>query len=303
MYREFSNDSVTERPLSALRAPVTKQPMEATAPCAAIIPPVSLLGAASLRAFADLLPALYRETDVTRLPRVFADVLAQLVRGESHGVVVHDRARNQRFWHLRPAAFEAETDSPVFFAHFDECAPADCRQLDPARTTDAFSDFIRQAGMDRAAINGEFSQPSRLGDEPDILGVSDDIVTYAAVLRRGQNFCSEDRAMLHALRPHFKQAWANARVLSAASAVDARTPESGREWSSLPLESRLGLTPREAEVLLWVAQGKTNPEVGVILGIRSHTVRTHLERVFAKLGVETRHAAGVYAMEVLGLPL
>ena len=50
------------------------------------------------------------------------------------------------------------------------------------------------------------------------------------------------------------------------------------------------------------AQGKTNPEIAVILSIRPYTVRTHLERVFAKLGVETRHAAGLRAIEVLGLP-
>ncbi|MBL9203874.1 MAG: hypothetical protein JNN01_02215 [Opitutaceae bacterium] len=75
-----------------------------------------------------------------------------------------------------------------------------------------------------------------------------------------------------------------------------------REWVPDPLEQGLGLTAREAEVLMWVAQGKTNPEVGGILGIRPYTVRTHLERIFAKLGVETRHAAGLKAIQVLGLP-
>jgi DNA-binding NarL/FixJ family response regulator len=61
----------------------------------------------------------------------------------------------------------------------------------------------------------------------------------------------------------------------------------------------LGLTPREAEVLLWVAHGKTNPEIAVILGIRYRTVKKHLEHVFAKLGVETRTAAGRTALEAL----
>lgn len=56
------------------------------------------------------------------------------------------------------------------------------------------------------------------------------------------------------------------------------------------LES-LGLTEREAEVLAWVAQGKTNPEVGIILGMSSRTVQKHLEHVFEKLGVESRTAA------------
>ena len=65
-----------------------------------------------------------------------------------------------------------------------------------------------------------------------------------------------------------------------------------------PLQ-RLGLTAREAEVLLWVTQGKTSPEVGVILGCSTATVNKHLEHIFAKLGVETRTAAALRATEVL----
>ena len=53
----------------------------------------------------------------------------------------------------------------------------------------------------------------------------------------------------------------------------------------------LGLTEREAEVLAWVAQGKSNPEVGIILGMSARTVQKHLEHVFEKLGVESRTAA------------
>jgi DNA-binding NarL/FixJ family response regulator len=53
----------------------------------------------------------------------------------------------------------------------------------------------------------------------------------------------------------------------------------------------LGLTQREVQVLLWVMQGKTNPEIAIILGLSPATVRTHLQNIFPKLGVETRHAA------------
>ena len=53
----------------------------------------------------------------------------------------------------------------------------------------------------------------------------------------------------------------------------------------------LGLTPREAEVLAWVAQGKTNRETGTILGMSTRTVQKHLEHVFDKLGVESRTGA------------
>jgi DNA-binding CsgD family transcriptional regulator len=64
------------------------------------------------------------------------------------------------------------------------------------------------------------------------------------------------------------------------------------------LES-LGLTRREAEVLRWVAEGKTNQEVATILNLSSLTVRTHLEHIFRKLGVETRTAAAVRALPAL----
>lgn len=68
--------------------------------------------------------------------------------------------------------------------------------------------------------------------------------------------------------------------------------------SPKPLE-QLGLTPKEAEVLLWVAQGKSNADVAVILGMADTTVKRHLSNMFPKLGVETRNAATLMAFEIL----
>ncbi len=51
------------------------------------------------------------------------------------------------------------------------------------------------------------------------------------------------------------------------------------------------LTPRETDVLAWVAKGKTNRDIAEILGMSPRTVNKHLEHVFVKLGVETRSAA------------
>jgi len=68
--------------------------------------------------------------------------------------------------------------------------------------------------------------------------------------------------------------------------------------SALPLQS-MGLTPREAEVVLWIAQGKTNGEIGIILNMAETTVKKHLEHVFSKLGLESRHALAVQSLEVL----
>ncbi len=56
-----------------------------------------------------------------------------------------------------------------------------------------------------------------------------------------------------------------------------------------------GLTAREEEVLFWLARGKTNADIGAILGIAPATVGKHLERIYPKLGVENRTAASSFA--------
>jgi DNA-binding NarL/FixJ family response regulator len=71
------------------------------------------------------------------------------------------------------------------------------------------------------------------------------------------------------------------------------------DFSSTKPLIALGLTPRAAETLLWLAQGKTNPDIAIILGITESTVKKHVQEVFEKLGVETRGAATVRALEVL----
>jgi DNA-binding response OmpR family regulator/DNA-binding CsgD family transcriptional regulator len=66
---------------------------------------------------------------------------------------------------------------------------------------------------------------------------------------------------------------------------------------------RLGLTAREAEALYWITYGKTTAEIAEILGTSPGTVKKQVQAMLEKLGVETRLAAALRAMEVLGLPV
>jgi DNA-binding CsgD family transcriptional regulator len=59
-----------------------------------------------------------------------------------------------------------------------------------------------------------------------------------------------------------------------------------------------GLTPREQEVLLWISEGKSNPEISRILGISARTVDKHVERLLAKMKVESRRGAMLKALSV-----
>ncbi|MBW8315132.1 MAG: helix-turn-helix transcriptional regulator, partial [Hydrogenophaga sp.] len=95
-----------------------------------------------------------------------------------------------------------------------------------------------------------------------------------------------------------------------AEAIEA--PGEGGDWLIVMQETSdasvleamghaFGLTAREAEVLYWVAKGKINRDIGDILGSSPATVKKHLERIYAKLGVETRTAAA--AMAINRVPL
>lgn len=65
------------------------------------------------------------------------------------------------------------------------------------------------------------------------------------------------------------------------------------------LRDYLSLTTREAEVLIWIARGKSNRDISDILGISPRTVNKHLEQVFVKLGVENRASAAALAVGAL----
>ena len=83
-------------------------------------------------------------------------------------------------------------------------------------------------------------------------------------------------------------------------AIQQAVPEFKPNFQSAkPLEQALGLTPRVAEALLWLAQGKTNGEIATIMGNSESTVKKHVLEIFDKLGVETRTAASLRGLEVL----
>ena len=76
--------------------------------------------------------------------------------------------------------------------------------------------------------------------------------------------------------------------------------EEPTKLSAQPLES-LGLTRRESEVLLWMSQGKSNGDIGKIMGMKERTVCKHSERVFSKLCVENRTSAANIALAKLAM--
>lgn len=66
------------------------------------------------------------------------------------------------------------------------------------------------------------------------------------------------------------------------------------------LRRKLTVTEREAEVLLWIARGKSNRDIAEILDLSPRTVNKHLEQIYAKLGVENRASAAALAVRAIG---
>jgi len=117
-------------------------------------------------------------------------------------------------------------------------------------------------------------------------------------LRAGMNLGADD----YLTKPVPK-----AELLKAVAARLQRSEQTAQrefkpDFSSHEPLIKLGLTPRAAEALLWAAQGKTNGDIAMILNISESTVKKHMLEVFAKLGVETRGAATLCALEALSTP-
>jgi DNA-binding CsgD family transcriptional regulator len=79
--------------------------------------------------------------------------------------------------------------------------------------------------------------------------------------------------------------------LRASLAPSTTDPEKFHLYLEEPAARAIRVTLREGEVLDWLREGKTNGEIALLLGIRPGTVKRHLENLYAKLGVENRHAA------------
>jgi len=75
--------------------------------------------------------------------------------------------------------------------------------------------------------------------------------------------------------------------------------EAGNEHAAL--KQKLQITEREAEVLLWIARGKSNRDIAEILELSPRTVNKHLEQIYAKLGVENRASAAALAVRTVGI--
>jgi DNA-binding CsgD family transcriptional regulator len=128
-----------------------------------------------------------------------------------------------------------------------------------------------------------------------VLPIAINATTIAALVfeRQGsrRDFTKRHCALLDAFAPHFRLAWRNH--------ADPWREHAEPKPSVRERLRQLGLTPREADVLYWMIEGKQNREIATILGRSLETIHQHVASVVRKLGQENRHAATVYVLRRL----
>ena len=136
--------------------------------------------------------------------------------------------------------------------------------------------------------------PGRVGTEPAVtlpIYVDDRLIVGLVFSRQGRDLSARERALVDRVRVEIARLFRRMGLLER-----AREAHASPQWAPPALSPDLPLSEREREVLRWVAAGKTDRDVAEILEISHRTVHKHLQRIYAKLGVETRTAAVMRAL-------
>jgi DNA-binding CsgD family transcriptional regulator len=158
---------------------------------------------------------------------------------------------------------------------------SDCLRFGAFRRTALYDEYYRAIGIDHA-----LALPVHVGDGW--------LVSFV-LNRRGRDFDEREVALLDLVRPALSRLFRRTRLLERTRGTWSAA---GRAAAPAPpaLVAGLPLTQRERDVLRWVAAGKTDRDVADILSISHRTVHKHLQRIYGKLGVETRTAAVMRAL-------
>jgi DNA-binding CsgD family transcriptional regulator len=151
------------------------------------------------------------------------------------------------------------------------------------------TDFVTQREFERTALYNEIMRPNDVRYQLFIpLEVPGHIATIS--INRRSHFFQDEIEKLRLFSPHVVRAHFNAQTITRlrAFASDVPQPELLRD---------LGLTPQESHIMHWLIQGKRDSEIAQILNSKTRTVEKHTQHIFTKLGVETRTAAALVALE------
>lgn len=119
--------------------------------------------------------------------------------------------------------------------------------------------------------------------------------------RNNHDFTERERDIVNLLLPHIARAQSRLSLPAQHSRAILDDATQFQEW--IRQHTTWTLSNREIDVLFWLAQGKTNDEIGAILGIAGRTAETHALRLYPKIGVENRYSAITTVAQLTAHPL
>jgi DNA-binding CsgD family transcriptional regulator len=210
--------------------------------------------------------------------------LPQLVPSEITTLSVCDLSNNTRSVIAAPEGAISAADKACFDRFFNVHPLVRFHSTHPGGGAARISDLPDARGFPESALYNEYYR--RIGIDHVValpLLVDQGFLVSFVLNRHRRDFSERERAFLNLVREPL-------------SSLYRHLHQRGRSgFAELPI------TGREREVLAWLAAGKTDREISAILGMSTRTVQKHLQHIYEKLGVETRTAAAMRAMD-LGLP-
>ena len=222
----------------------------------------------TLRAALDLLGAMNESVlDKASFARLGVERLPALVASEFTTLSICHLASGKREVFGLPAGALSAEDRAAFDRHFHEHPLVRYHAYQRGANTQRISDSLPLEQFRRSALYNDYYRRIRIDHAMALpIYVRDGLLVSFVLNRTRRDFTDRERALLDVMRPHL------ARIFRKANSLG-------------------GLTAREAEVLRWVAAGKSDAQIGAILRISARTVQKHLQNVYDKLGVESRTAA------------
>jgi len=149
----------------------------------------------------------------------------------------------------------------------------------PTAVTRRIEDLLPGSTFQRTPLFNDYYRAIRIDHVMAVpIHVDRHVLVSFVVNRSKRGFSDRDRERVEVIRPHLGHLYR----------LSARKNEA--------LEEIEALTARERDVLRWLGAGKTDKDIAAILAISPRTVQKHLQRIYEKLGVETRTAAVMRAL-------
>lgn len=220
--------------------------------------------------------------------RVSLDRLSDLIPSDLTTLSLCDLRRGRRRVEMQPEESLTASDRAAFDRHFHEHPLVRFHARHPAGGTRRLSDFLTPTALRKSSLFNEYYRPLGIRCVMAVPVFIDRRAVVSFVVNRAQrDFSERERQLGDLLRGGLAVA-----LRSAATEPDCGSDGwMGSRLTGAAQPAGESLTSREREVLGWVAAGKTNWEIALILSISPRTVQKHMEHVFDKLGVENRTAA------------